>query len=1069
MKSFSLSCVVLACALLSSGHAQAQSYAEQARQRAEQAQAVAELLLVEQKIGGLQAEIDALDRKEAGALRKEEISPEIAKLEQERAEIRKALPIIEQLQPIVAKGADRTRESYLELKDYIARLERLQTQNLVKTTLAMAMETAQEIQSTVGVSGKPVEFAKWAAEKAADPVVKGIVYHGAPEYYTRKMQKLSEEAAATAPAMQRLKDLSGLSLAGWRSYMSKYEDKDLQGSTGLILGKVRVLLEQADIAFWSLVRLYNKQDRDAKSFEVDIINMRERLAEIELRLVDVKKKERDLQSPERKANQERQRLLSAQIAPLLLQRDALRQKISELETKLGQVTSTSENTSPEQKVVNHKTLRNKLMSETSSFAAQAERVKGELAPLETLLVKRKSTRERQEKEIEKVVSKANETAMYPYSGEKTDLEALDNLKRYQNEWTKAHDQHLVERGEILLEIESALANLERTFNTTPHDYLSEETLRNAVSKAGGQAQDAIEGELQRLIKEDAPPGQGRRGQMQVLKAELEQLLAQPLPESSYTRSAGFKFDQGDVSAPLHSLVSQVLARLKEEVERQRQEHQRQALALAQEKKEQEKTLADAKKEIADRRASYEAAAREFLALGPDHLKLLEEASVARDAYFSDLKSLVNSGVLEKTGGENYRITPTYIKKTLSGTPKTCQGLDRLRERLSPLADRSAEKLNTAQGTHSGSNSTGIPDAPKSEWSKINKPALHQQVDAMDNKIQAELNKIAQGPPLLGRNALISFLDAMTTGNSLQMTLPDFFNTMQQALRESDAMSKAALAEAENMLDQNGVDADNLKRLQEWYKTLLDTHEKDFGCFEPEHAFNLTILNRLKELKKVLEKLARKTQYTSAANLLSTLNALKAQVHNFAIGEGTAYRQEVERLRKALDEARKKYGNSKKSLVDNEAAQIQRLLEEIEEQLSGHETPTPGKFHPASNEQIQKLYQEFITAYGQGNHRSLMALLDDAWTGGDGADKRDAEDALVNSFKVFEQIQYRVSGFNVRALNDGTSQVSYQLKIIGHNRRQNLEHVEESAVVEIVGLVDGKPRILRTLSGNQWIR
>ncbi len=39
MKSLSLSCVVLACALFASSQSQAQSYPEQARQRAEHARA----------------------------------------------------------------------------------------------------------------------------------------------------------------------------------------------------------------------------------------------------------------------------------------------------------------------------------------------------------------------------------------------------------------------------------------------------------------------------------------------------------------------------------------------------------------------------------------------------------------------------------------------------------------------------------------------------------------------------------------------------------------------------------------------------------------------------------------------------------------------------------------------------------------------------------------------------------------------------------------------------------------------------------------------------------------------
>lgn len=146
MKSFSLPCVVLAFALFASSQSQAQSYTEQARQRAEHARAVAELLVVEQKITGLQTEIDSLNRKEAGAPRKEQISPEIAELEKERDDIRKALVSIESLQSRLVQDAENTRKSYFELKGYVERLKRLQTQNVLKTLMALAMETAQEIQ-----------------------------------------------------------------------------------------------------------------------------------------------------------------------------------------------------------------------------------------------------------------------------------------------------------------------------------------------------------------------------------------------------------------------------------------------------------------------------------------------------------------------------------------------------------------------------------------------------------------------------------------------------------------------------------------------------------------------------------------------------------------------------------------------------------------------------------------------------------------------------------------------------------------------------------------------------------
>lgn len=123
----------------------------------------------------------------------------------------------------------------------------------------------------------------------------------------------------------------------------------------------------------------------------------------------------------------------------------------------------------------------------------------------------------------------------------------------------------------------------------------------------------------------------------------------------------------------------------------------------------------------------------------------------------------------------------------------------------------------------------------------------------------------------------------------------------------------------------------------------------------------------------------------------------------------------------------------------------------------------------SNAQIQTLYQSFVDAYGRGDIRTILSLLASDWHGGDGADTRDVEDTLINSFKVFDRIQYRISGFSVQPLGDDQAQISYSVKIIGDNSRQRLHHEEESQIVEIVGLVDGKPRILRTISGQQWLR
>lgn len=124
----------------------------------------------------------------------------------------------------------------------------------------------------------------------------------------------------------------------------------------------------------------------------------------------------------------------------------------------------------------------------------------------------------------------------------------------------------------------------------------------------------------------------------------------------------------------------------------------------------------------------------------------------------------------------------------------------------------------------------------------------------------------------------------------------------------------------------------------------------------------------------------------------------------------------------------------------------------------------------SDEQAQQVYQQFVDAYSRGDVRGILQLLAPNWRGGDGADSRDVENYLNNSFKVFTRIQYRISGFTAQKRGDGTMQVSYSVVITGENSRRRLKpHREERRITENVGLIQGQPRILQTISGSQWLR
>lgn len=123
----------------------------------------------------------------------------------------------------------------------------------------------------------------------------------------------------------------------------------------------------------------------------------------------------------------------------------------------------------------------------------------------------------------------------------------------------------------------------------------------------------------------------------------------------------------------------------------------------------------------------------------------------------------------------------------------------------------------------------------------------------------------------------------------------------------------------------------------------------------------------------------------------------------------------------------------------------------------------------TQEQVRGFYQSFIDAYARGNTRQLLNLLAPDWRAGDGADRRDVEALLGNSFRVFERIQYRILNMSLQPEPDGSMRVYYRVEIVGENRRQRLTHTEHAEIVEIVGWADGEVRILRTLSGRQWLQ
>jgi hypothetical protein len=119
--------------------------------------------------------------------------------------------------------------------------------------------------------------------------------------------------------------------------------------------------------------------------------------------------------------------------------------------------------------------------------------------------------------------------------------------------------------------------------------------------------------------------------------------------------------------------------------------------------------------------------------------------------------------------------------------------------------------------------------------------------------------------------------------------------------------------------------------------------------------------------------------------------------------------------------------------------------------------------------VQKLYQDFASAYQARNLRGLLRFMSDGWVASDGSDLRDLEDVLDNSFRVFDRVSFVISGLAIQPAGDGRYNVSYSTNITGHISQMNIKHQESAQVQDTVVLTSTGLKIEATRGGRIWIK
>jgi hypothetical protein len=119
--------------------------------------------------------------------------------------------------------------------------------------------------------------------------------------------------------------------------------------------------------------------------------------------------------------------------------------------------------------------------------------------------------------------------------------------------------------------------------------------------------------------------------------------------------------------------------------------------------------------------------------------------------------------------------------------------------------------------------------------------------------------------------------------------------------------------------------------------------------------------------------------------------------------------------------------------------------------------------------VQKLYQDFASAYQARNLSGLLRYMTDDWKAADGSDLRDLEDILDNSFRVFDRVTFAVTGLSIQAGQEGRYNVSYSATITGHINQMNIKHQETAQVQDTVILTPAGPKIESTRGGRIWLK
>lgn len=1001
---------------------------------------------------------------------------DVEALRQEVAGIRSNLLQLNELKEFGSAQREKLRGSFRQLRAFSEQMGEIQKVNVVKTVLSMSLQTAQEVQAFATTSGKPVEIATWVADKLSGEVMKRTL-DGSPEFYNRQIAGISRAAAAVTPEMDRLSNLASLSMEGWRSYFSKHEDKDIQGSSGLILGKGRVLAEQIEKAETSLLKLYQNIDRTVEDSANEYTRSQERLDALQAQLTELERPA--AKGAGQHANeptlglgglQERLRELQQEEARLLQLLTQAMQDLGKIDDEMAMA-------------AHYIRLHSRLVDNQGRYEERVAEIQSRLADAARAMADVRT--HEQQIDAEREAHLARYAGFPRYPGDSVDdTQGIANLQAYGEAEISLYAKQSAHHKLVVGQLRSANDTLHELWNRLPHDRNSSLELAKAVEDAYDHA-NAMLAEKVRPLRHLVFLGTLSAGQRPLLLQleakirEIGDLHGRPLPPSPYSRTVEWSAPEmpavnGEVAVVFHE-VSSLLA--KEQVLQEEKLNRSEAMRAG-----LDATLpleiAAATRQSRDNRQAYQASVQAALKLGRELAEQMDAYTTAMASLQADLRGLAAQGILkpgaQQAAGQatRFELDPAWVKKISTSGPADCRGVKRIHAELGSRDSAIAARRSAAERAYQLAQFGTFP-SPNSSWSRINEPTLHDAITRAGARVAEALERSAAYGRIPPTDPVSGLLYRLPNDNlTLIDGFPDIFRGIQQSIRELTQLMRIAEGEVARAQGMDKVEKAWLDGLRGYPQRIDQAFDEQLGCLDPNHSLLRGMARQRDALAANIAQLGGKASYASAEALTGQMRKTLAGVVALAIGEGQGYVDQVNALVDQEKKGRAQFERQESDFSPTDVGTLKALLHEITERLASHREQVSRRSPAGASADaagLQQLYADFSEAYARADLRALMALMASDWQGGDGTSRRELEDSLSNSFRVFDNLEFRIAGLAISPqATNGNVQVSYKLSISGKNSRRGLKHQENFDVVDEVGRINGKLLILRTLSGSLWL-